>query len=336
LGQDQQQGAGPLELFLDRIKAVGHLPSRAKDIAAIQKLLLNDELRIDDMVDQLIKDPALAWELLRVVNSARYQSGIDDTSCSLGRAVVLLGEQGLKRVSGGLRAWPGVLADTASLISQEASERAINALEAAMKRACIAAMAARWLRPFNIGDEEAMIAAMSQHLGPLLILYHFPEESAQIHNLMQPAPPTEPEGKPTPGMTLEAATGAVLGISPTELTEAVLKFWGFPDSLVQAAHPLSPNVSPRKPESTEDWLRITACLANELCGLIGQPSARQGLMMTQILSRYARPALTSQKELIEALQRAVMAVDRALYRKMFPPQAEGSASASGPSRTAQS
>lgn len=319
---NSQESAGPLELFLDRINSVGHLPSRATDVKAIQKLLLNDQLRVDDMVDQLIKDPALSWELLRVVNTARYQSGIDDTSCSLSRAVVLLGEQGLRKVSGGLRAWPGVLAVTASTGNKDSSEKAVNALETAMKRACIAALVARWLRPFNISDEEAMVAAMSQHLGRLLILYHFPEESAQIEALMQPAPPSEPGGKPTPGMVLEAATGAVLGISPVELTDAVLKHWGFPDAVVQAAHPLSLQVSPRKPESSDEWLRIIASLSNELCGLIGLPAARQALLMTQLLSRYGRPALTTQKELVEALQKAIRVVDRALYRQMFAPPAK--------------
>lgn len=333
---NSQESAGPLELFLDRINSVGHLPSRATDVRAIQKLLINDQLRVDDMVDQLIKDPALSWELLRVVNTARYQSGIDDTSCSLSRAVVLLGEQGLRKVSGGLRAWPGVLAVTASTGNKESSDKAITALETAMKRACIAALTARWLRPFNISDEEAMVAAMSQHLGRLLILYHFPEESAQIDSLMQAAPPSEPGGKPTPGMALEAATGAVLGISPVELTDAVLRHWGFPDAVVQAAHPLSLQVSPRKPESADEWLRIIASLSNEVCGLIGQPASRQALLMTQLLSRYGRPALTSQKELVEALQNAIRVVDRGLYRQMFPQPANlgaGSAGASPASPT---
>lgn len=313
-----KESAGPLELFLDRIKSVGHLPSRATDLRSIQKLLINDHMRVDDMVDELVKDPALAWELLRVVNSARYQSGTDDSSCSLSRAVVLLGEQGLRKVSSGLRAWPGVLGTAATMGSQTDSAQAIEALEVAMKRACIAGLVARWLRPFNISDEEAMIAAMSQHLGRLLILYHFPEESAQIEALMQSAPATEPGGKPTPGMTLESATSAVLGISPVELSEAVLRHWGFPEAVVQAAHPLSLTVSPRKPEGPGDWLRIIASLSNELCGLIGQPLARQARLMGQLISRYGRPALMTQKELIEALQKSVKAVDRTLFKQTFP------------------
>jgi HD-like signal output (HDOD) protein len=315
---NSQESAGPLALFLDRITAVGHLPSRAKDLSALQRLLLNDQLRIDDMVDQLIKDPALIWELLRVVNTARYQSGAgDEPTSSVGRAVVLLGQQGLRKISSSLRTWPGVLAAADSLQGEGAGAQAVTALEEEMKRACIAAVAARWLRPFNIGDEDAMLAAMSQRLGKLLILYHYPEESAQITRLMASAPPSEPGGKPTPGMTMEAATGAVLGINPDDLTAAVLKHWGFSESLIQAARPVSLNVSPRRPENTDDWLRITASLANELCDLIGQPASVQARLMSHLLSRYARPAVTSQKELIDALQRAIRPIDRVMFRQTF-------------------
>ena len=161
------------------------------------------------------------------------------------------------------------------------------------------------------------MAAMSQRLGKLLILYHFPEESAQITRLTLPGPPTENEGKPTPGMTVEAATGAVLGVNPDDLTGAVLRYWGFPEYFVQAARPMSVNVSPRRPEGTGDWLRLTASLANELCELLEQPAARQNMLLTKLMSRYARPALTSQKELVEALQRAVRGVDAGLYRRTF-------------------
>ena len=315
---NSQESSGPLALIMDRLESVGHLPSRSKDMGGILKVFTREELRVDDMVSQIVLDPALAWELLRAVNTARYQmGGNEDPSCSLGRAIVLLGQQGLRKVCGTLRTWPGVLQASSSLQGAEAGDAAVNVLETELKLACVAGLAARWLRPFNIGDEEAMMAAMSQRLGRLLILYHFPEESAQITRLTLPGPATEPEGKPVPGMTLEAATGAVLGVNPDELTAAVLRYWGFPEHFIQAARPLSVNVSPRRPEGPNDWLRLTASLANELCELIEQPSVRQNLLLTKLMSRYARPALTSQKEMLEALQRAVRGVDAGMFRRTF-------------------
>jgi len=316
-----QESAGPLALFLDRIEAVGHLPSRSADLGGLLKVLVNDHLRIDDVVDQLVRDPALCWELLRVVNQQRRRMGSEEITNSPGRAMTLLGEQGLRKVAASLRTWPGVLGASASLQGQAASDQAVTSLELELKRACIAAITARWLRPFNIGDEDAMMAAMSQRLGHLLIQYHYPEEHAQIARLMASVPPTEPGGRPTPGMSLEAATGAVLGIHPDELTGEVLRHWGFAESLVQAARPLGPQQSPHRPDSPDDWLRLTACLANELVGLVDMHAAIRGRALTQIVSRFARPSLTTQQEMLEALARGLRAVDRNLFRQVFPPKA---------------
>lgn len=314
---NSQGSSGPIDLLMDRLNSVGHLPSRSRDSNAMLKVLLNDELKLDDMVDRLVLDPALSWELLRVVNTVRYQNGNDEVACSLSRAIMLLGQQGLRKVCGSLRGWPGVLQASSSLAGQDAGDAAVSGLDDELKRACMVAIAARWLRPFNVGDEEVMVAAMSQRLGRLLILYHFPDESAQMKQLMSPTPASDPEGKPTPGMSLEAATSAVLGINQDDLTSAVLRHWGFSESFVQAARPMSLNVSPRRPESAHDWLRLTASLANELCAMLDQPANRQPLYMSQLLSRYARPAVTNQKELTDALRRAAKAVDPALYRQLL-------------------
>lgn len=175
---------------------------------------------------------------------------------------MLLGQSGLQRVCYGVRTWPGVLKAAESLQDAGSATAAIDALSHEMKLACVVALTARWLRPFNVGDEEVMMAAMSQRLGRLLVLYHYPEESAQITRLMQPGPP-EPEGKPTPGMSYEAAVGAVLGINPDELTSAVLKHWGLGDSIIQATKPYGTSM-PHRPESPDEWLRLIANLSNEL------------------------------------------------------------------------
>lgn len=308
----------PLALFLDRINAVGHLPSRDPVEGAYVKMFA-EGLRVDDVVDMLVADPAMCWELLRVVNTAKHQSSsADEGTTSLSRAIVLIGQQGLRQVCSSLRPWPGVLSATKSLQGASSGGKAEEALQKEMKLACIVALVARWLRPFNVGDDEVMVAAMSQRLGRLLILYHYPEESAQIENLMADAPSSEPGGKPTPGMTREAATGAVLGINPDDLTVAVLKYWGYPESMLQAARPLSMTVSPRRPESPEDWLAAVASMANELCALIDMSPDAKTKAWAQILSRYSRATLTPQPEMMQALYRALQTVDTAMCRAMFP------------------
>lgn len=314
---NSQESAGPLSLLLDRLGSVGHLPSRASDMGNIQRLLTSDDLRVDAMVDQLVNDPAVCWELLKVINTVRYQSGSDDTVTSLSRTIVLLGQQGLRKVCTGVRTWPGVLNAAASKADRPGVAPPVEALEQELKMACAAAHTARWLRPFNIGDEEVMMAAMSQRLGRLLLMYHYPDESAQIARLMQAGPPPEPGGKPTPGMNYAAAVGAVLGINPDELTSAVLRHWGLGESLIQAAKPFGDAV-PRHPENPDEWLRLIACLSNELCQVIGRPPHQQTAVLTHLLARYARPAQVTQKEMQEALKRALGSVDSQWQQQVFP------------------
>jgi len=135
--------------------------------------------------------------------------------------------------------------------------------------------------------------------------------------LMQPGPPPEPGGKPTPGMNYPAAVGAVLGINPDELTSAVLRHWGLGESLIQAAKPFG-DASPRHPENPDDWLRLVACLSNELCGIIGRPQNQQMVLLNHILTRYSRPAQVAQKEMQEALKRALGGVDTQWQMGTFP------------------
>jgi eukaryotic-like serine/threonine-protein kinase len=308
----------PLALFLDRIDAVGLLPSRENAVQGSAHLL-KEELRVDDIVDIMVQDPAMCWELLRTVNMAKYRSSSTENGvASMSRAIVLIGQQGLRQVAGVLRAWPGALESVKTLKGQAEQQRSIEALRRQMNLTYAAGMVARWLRPFNIGDDEAMLAAMSQRLGQLLILYHYPDESGQIETLMKPVPSADPTAKPTPGMSRAVATGAVMGIDPSDLTTALLKHWGYPEALVQAACPLSTNVSPKRPESPEDWLSTIASLSNELVNIEEAQPANKSRAWSDVVSRYARATLTTQAEMEAALYRALKAADAALSKKVFP------------------
>ncbi|TBO28806.1 HDOD domain-containing protein [Aquabacterium lacunae] len=314
-----QESNGPLALLMDRLQSVGHLPSRDEDLQPLQQVLVSETLRVDDIVDRLVLDPAVCWEVLRVINHLRQRAGrTEESITSLSRGLTLLGQQGVRKLCAGVRAWPGALGAQVSLQGATTSAQSLKTLSDELKMCCIGGITARWLRPFNVGDEEVLLAAMAQRLGKLLIYYHFPDEAAQILKLMQPGPPAEEGGKPTPGMAFEAAVGAVLGIHPDELTTAVMNYWGLSDALVQAARPIGLSNAPRRPENPDDWLRVTASLANELCLLIGQPHQRQAALLQHILGRYARPAAVTQQEVLDALNRAVERVEPAWKAGVMP------------------
>lgn len=317
-----QEGGGPLVLLLDRLNTVGHLPSRPGNERALANILPQEGLRVDDYVDVIVKNPALVWELLRAVNTASYRSNsADDGVTTIGRAVVLLGQNGLRQVSNAVRSWPGVLGAQASAADLETANAAQLALQTELRMTCIAGHTARLLAPFAVHDEEASIAAMSQRLGWLLLLYHFPEEAAQIQKLMQPGPPAEDGGSPTPGMTRDAAAGAVMGINVDDLTVAVMKHWGMHERLVSAARPLNVSSPVRHPNEPDEILRTVGSLANELvqaAALQAEPIKVQAALQ-HAAARYARALDLPGKECMLALEQATRLVNASSRSELINP-----------------
>lgn len=322
LKTNAQEGGGPLLLLLDRLNTVGHLPNRPGTEKALMTVLPQEQLRVDDYVDVIVKNPALVWELLRSVNTASYKSsGSDDGVTTIGRTIVLLGQQGLRKVASNLRTWPGVLDALSTTVDAEAAKNAQLALQTELRLACVAGHAARLLAPFSVHDEEASIAAMSQRLGWLLILYHFPEEAAQITKLTQPASPQEEGNAPTPGMTQEAATAAVLGVHLDDLTAAVMKHWGMHERLLAACRPLSKTTPVRHPHETAEILRTVASLANELVNAanLNVEAAKVVTAIYHASTRYARVLDLAPKECQLVLEQATRLVNASSRNELINP-----------------
>ncbi|MDE2401660.1 MAG: HDOD domain-containing protein [Burkholderiales bacterium] len=306
----EQESGGPLVLLLDRLDTVGILPHRPQAERSLNQLLNQETLRVDDIVDVIVKDPGLVWELLRSVNTARFQNGAsDDHVSTITRAIVLLGHQNLRKVAGSLRPWPGVLAAATAHATGIPADGSQSALEAELRRACLAGHMARLLAPFAINDEEALVSAMSQCLGPLLVRYHFPDEARQIDRLMQPGPPPAPDSPPAPGMTMAAAAAAVLGIDMTELSVAVMRHWGLDEKLQQAARPLNKTLPVRRPDDALEMMRAVASLANELVAAVSVGSARRQALLQQCFARYARALNVTLQECQEALETSLRLID---------------------------
>jgi HD-like signal output (HDOD) protein len=305
-----QEDGGPLVLLLDRLNSVGTLPSRPMMERALVGALSQETLRVDDYVDVVLKNPSISWEMMRAVNTAGFrQRGSDEGVTTVSRAVLLLGQQGVRRLVGAVRIWPGALAAKSS-IDPELGQLAEAALSNELRWCCLAGHIARWMAPFEISDEECALAAMSQRLGWLLVLYHFPDEAAQMKRLMLQGPPTEQGGQPTPGMSMEGAAAAVLGINLDDLTQSVLKHWGWDERLAQAARPLSRTAGVRHPASAEETLRTVASLANEIASTQEMDVPKAVSAMHQIQLRYGRALKLEPRECQATLDHAIKLIDR--------------------------
>ena len=297
-----QDSAGPLALLLDRLNSVGALPGREGLSARVSKLARMEGQRVNEMVDLIVQDPALVCELLRMINAVQFHGHGEGPVSSVRRAVFLVGMHGVYSAAQGLRPWPG------ALLGGGRGEAAVL-LERALRRACVAGLVADALCPPGTDSYEALSAGMLQNLGRLLVLYHFPEEAAQIARLTLPAPPEVPGMAETPGMSESAATSAVLGIEFEALGLAVAKHWGLDEELVQALRPLNLQSPVRKPDDRGDVLRAVASAANEALDAIEQPAAKQAHALSHVVQRYARAIDINLKEVQEALQSARKAID---------------------------
>ncbi len=284
---------GALALLIDRLSTVGHLPARPALAQRVVQLSRMETQRLDELADVVLQDPALAFELLRTINSAQFHSNSDGVITTVRRAMQLVGLNGVRRAASALRAWPGPL--------REAGARA---LEQGMRRACLAGHVAEYLSPAGLDAESALLAAQLQHLGRLLILYHFPDEAAQIAQLMQSTPPATPEDQELPGMSEDAAAMAVLGVDLAPLGAAVGRHWGLGDALQQVMRPLSTAHFVHTPDDVDGWVRLVASCANETLDVARLSAAKQARALSAVAQRYQKVLDTTPESLREALIRA--------------------------------
>jgi len=289
---------GPLALLLDRLGTVGTLPTTAGIAGRMARLSQVDARRNDEIAEEILPDMALAFELLRTVNTAQVQGtqiAGNGPVLTLRRAIALVGMNGVRAAAKGLRAWPGPL-----------SENNAALLKRLMDRVRLAGHTAQALRPPGYDAEVVYLVAALQNLGRLLVQYHFPDESEQIRQLMQ----VEPAGA-TPGSTEhaglreEGAAYAVLGVDIESIGAAVARHWGLGDEVQQMIRRQPLDKPVRTATSDYDLLRDAASAANEAVDAMTELSAaRIGPALALIAQRYARVLGATPREIQEALERA--------------------------------
>ena len=300
-------GGGPLALLLDRLHSVGALPASPGGAALAARLALMDRDRTNELAEVVLQDLALAFELLRLVNSAQVRSAQaagGGPVLTIRRAISLLGLDGVRRAALGLRTWPGPL--------PEAGAQALRRLLDECKRAGRVAQA---LRPAGFDAEVVHLVTLLQNLGRLIVAYHFPDERQQIHRLMQPAPPLNPSEAEQAGMTEQAACQAVLGTDIEGIGAAVARHWGLDDEVLHLIRRMPSATPPRTVDNDADMLRAVASCANEAIDAAALPAARRPQALRRVAQRYARALRIDFSDLQDAL-----GVAKGGVRKPFKPE----------------
>jgi non-specific serine/threonine protein kinase len=269
--------AGALALLVDKLHINGHLPARPGLAQRVVQVARMDTQRIGELTEVILEDPALSFELLRLVNSAQFGGHREQPVTTVRRAVELVGTTGIRRAAGNIRAWPGPL-----------NPAAARSLDRGLKLALLAGHLAELLVPAGLDGEAALLVAQMQHLGRLTTLYHFPEEAAQIDRLVASNPDPDDPTRMTPGLSHEAAAMAVLGVSLEALAAALTRYWGLDDAMQEMMQPLPRSTAVHVPDGVNGWLRVIASCANEVVETSTLKPALQGRALAHVSMRYSR------------------------------------------------
>ncbi len=285
---------GPLALLADRLRAAGVLPTQPGVAARASRLALMERERTIELAEVVLEDLALAFEMLRLVNSAQVrnvQAAGSGPVLTMRRAIAMLGLDAVRRAALAIRPWPGPLDEAAATELAQLIERCKQAGRVAVA-----------LRPAGYDEEVVLLVTALQNLGRLIVRYHFADEAQQIARLLLPAPSSR-EGEPDePGMSEESASFAVLGADVEAIGLAVARSWGLHDSLLTMMRRLPVGTPVRGADSDDDTLRALASCANEAVDALGLPAARQLPALQRVVSRYGRQFNISLRDLHGALQ----------------------------------
>jgi len=291
-----QGGGGPLALLLDRLHSVGHLPALPGVGFLVARLASLEGQRTYEMAAPVLRDMALAFELLRQVHTAQVQAtqvAGNGPVLTIRRTIALVGVNGVRHAAASLRAWPGPL-----------NEEGARALQRLMQRVRLAGHTAQALRPPGYDPEVVYLVALLQNLGRLLVQYHFPGEAAQITALMQTTA-QDGDAPAERGMSERDASYAVLGVDTEAIGVAVARHWGLADEVIQMMRRLPLARPVRNPDGDADMLRVAASAANEAVDAIAaETSGRSDAALDAVAQRYGRVLRITPRDLEQALHDA--------------------------------
>lgn len=296
-GWRQEAGDGrsnATAVVLARVCSGGHLPALPGLASRVATLVRMESRPLAELVDTVLDDPALALELLRLLNSAAHRRS--EPVGSIRRAMQLVGLQGVRRAAGSLRAWPGQL-------GQDQAKRLERSIHAGRQAARVAV----WLAPQGLSADEVKLAVLLQHFGRLLAACHFPDAVGQIEQLMRPVMTHQGDARQVlPGMDEATAARSVLGAELPMLSRALLRQWGLGPELELLAWPIERNQVVRTPERVSGWLRTVASCAHEAMDIWLARGPQGTQAFDSVAARYGRVLDVTAVDLRAAVERSTL------------------------------
>lgn len=248
-------------------------------VSKVVELASSDSEATQTLANCVLSDVALTQKILRLANTVFYRTYFSAPVTTISRAIFLLGFDTIK-----ISALTMLLVD--SLSNSKQAQNVRIELEDALCASLVGRELAR--QSHYQGSEEASIAALFKNLGRLLIASHEHQLYKDINTLCE-----------QDNLLPMQASSQVLGCSFDFLTEAVLREWNIPDTIIHATSPLpAGKVMPSK--SAKEWMRHVATFSAEASNLImhtRDPASNAGGQA--LLARFGSVLHLDQKKLNE-------------------------------------
>lgn len=234
--------------LLKKFSTDGELLSLGVTIARVVELASSDDEGTQNLANYILSDVALTQKILRLANTVFYRNVSNTPVSTVTRAIFLLGFNTVKTTALALL-----------LIDKLSKNQHTNHIRRELIESLCASLIGRELARYSHlqGVEEAAIAALFKNLGKILLVSHEYPLYRDITNLLED------------GVSPTQAEIQTMGCSYDFLTEAVLREWNLPDTLIYAMSPLG--YGPVKPaRNRPEWMRQVVVFSGEAQRLILQ------------------------------------------------------------------
>jgi HD-like signal output (HDOD) protein len=208
-----------------------------------------DDQGLHELAYYVLSDVALTQRILRLSNTVVFRTKSGSPVTTISRAISLLGFDNVKTTALAM-----LLVDALDNSTHSRSVRI--ELEQALCASLVGREMAR-SGPYQ-GAEEAAIGALFKNLGPLLVATHEYPRYSEIMGMID-------NGQHTAGQ----ASQDVLGCSYDALSEAVLKEWKIPDTIIRSL-PTLPSGQLKPAASRPEWVRQVANFSAEVAALLSE------------------------------------------------------------------
>ncbi|MDD5240516.1 MAG: HDOD domain-containing protein [Sulfuricella sp.] len=290
---EEQQGAHPsegskqstLDFLLRRMRHKSDFPALSESVSAINRITSSEMESINKLSNSILKDFALTYKILKMVNTAFYKSYGGGTISTISRAVIILGFDAVRNI-----------AITLILFEHLQNKSHAAQLKDEFLRTLFSAILARNIAILEgmKDPEETFVCALFHNLGRLLSMFYFPEEANAVTKTMAQKECSE-----------DIASTQVLGISYEDMGIGIARIWGFPEQITNSMRKL-PSDTVRPPQTLMDKLRIIAGFSGELCDSIAiTPHGDKLKAIRQLAIRFGDQMPIAEKQLPQVLEKSL-------------------------------